>query len=153
LELIIVVPTLAVFILLWSYDTRTKLWVIGAENGWNSNPKLRIYYYANHQEPPAVPLVWSQTLADSTLAIAILGGFVCATRAAFLFLGITATKTNVLYDICLSGLWTYSATAQTSGDMTDTRHLSPQPWYMEKSCAAVDGEGRSSCLLVKTALF
>lgn len=39
---------------------RTILWENGGVVGFNSNPRLRIYFYANYQEPPEVPLIWSQ---------------------------------------------------------------------------------------------
>lgn len=39
---------------------RTLLWSIGGERGWNSNLDLRSYFYANHREPPEVPLIWTQ---------------------------------------------------------------------------------------------
>ena len=39
---------------------QTTLWETGGEKGWNSDPRLRIYFYANNQEPPQVPWVWSQ---------------------------------------------------------------------------------------------
>lgn len=41
-------------------SARQKLWQAGGDNGWNSDPSMRIYFYANHQEPPKIPLIWSQ---------------------------------------------------------------------------------------------
>ena len=39
---------------------RTALWKDGARNGFNSDPNLILYAYANHKTPPEIPLVWSQ---------------------------------------------------------------------------------------------
>jgi len=39
---------------------RTALWQYGGTNGWNSDPSLRVYYYANYKEAPEIPLIWSQ---------------------------------------------------------------------------------------------
>ena len=41
-------------------DSRAELWQVGGTNGWNSDPSMRIYFYANHEEPPEIPLIWSQ---------------------------------------------------------------------------------------------
>jgi hypothetical protein len=40
---------------------RTKLWQIGYDNGFNSNPKQILYAYANYRPLPKTPFVWSQT--------------------------------------------------------------------------------------------
>jgi len=39
---------------------RTALWEEGGMRGFNSDPKLRIYFYANYLEPPVIPFIWSQ---------------------------------------------------------------------------------------------
>jgi hypothetical protein len=48
---------------LFSNRYQDALWEAGGMNGWNSDPKLRIYFYANHKDPPAVPMIWSQRYA------------------------------------------------------------------------------------------
>jgi hypothetical protein len=52
----------ALALCLWGYPDRfrSRLWENGGAQGWNSDPKQRIYYYANYEEPPEVPLIWSQ---------------------------------------------------------------------------------------------
>jgi len=42
------------------YRYRDLLWEAGGTQGWNSDPSLRTYFYANHQEPPEIPTIWSQ---------------------------------------------------------------------------------------------
>jgi len=41
---------------------RNSLWEEGGLKLFNSNPRLRIYFYANHLEPPEIPYIWSQKL-------------------------------------------------------------------------------------------
>lgn len=43
---------------------RSILWLTGGVEGWNSNPELRIYFYANHKEAPEIPWIWTQRFAS-----------------------------------------------------------------------------------------
>ncbi|KAK6839280.1 hypothetical protein PG987_005146 [Apiospora arundinis] len=52
LELLFSIITFVLFCSAYPDQYRTRLWEIGGENGWNSNPRLRIYFYANYEEPP-----------------------------------------------------------------------------------------------------
>ncbi|KAM5354413.1 hypothetical protein ACJ41O_001062 [Fusarium nematophilum] len=124
---------------------RTRLWANGGEEGWNSNPNQRIYYYANHREPPEVPLLWTQRLTDSNLAIAILGFVIFVARATMSHLEYLPCYVNTLYDILLLGLWTVSLTGQASGDLSDPQHPSPYPWYLTRSCSEAWGKNRGYC--------
>lgn len=47
-------------------EYQDSLWEAGGRNEWNSDPKMRIYFYANHKEPPDIPMIWSQEYVDST---------------------------------------------------------------------------------------
>jgi len=47
--------------------TRKALWEEGGRLLFNSDPKLRIYFYANHLEPPDIPFIWSQRLVLNIL--------------------------------------------------------------------------------------
>lgn len=40
---------------------RTKLWQIGADNGFNSSPDQALYAWANYRPIPKTPFVWSST--------------------------------------------------------------------------------------------
>ena len=55
----IILSTLALFAYGYPNATRDALWE-GGVHQFNSNPKLRIYFYANHLEPPDIPYIWSQ---------------------------------------------------------------------------------------------
>jgi len=37
-----------------------SLWEEGGAQKFNSDPRLRIYFYSNHQEPHPIPYIWSQ---------------------------------------------------------------------------------------------
>ena len=39
---------------------RTKLWTVGFNYGFNSNPLIGLYAAANYQPAPVTPFVWSQ---------------------------------------------------------------------------------------------
>jgi hypothetical protein len=60
-ELLGTVAVLALFGIADPNLYRTKLWQIGFDNGFNSNPKMVLYAYANHRPIPKIPFVWSQT--------------------------------------------------------------------------------------------
>lgn len=144
-ELIIVVCTLSLYGTAHARDLRATLWDIGGQHGWNSNPRLRVYFHANHQEPPEIPLVWSPRFSASSLAIAVVGTVVCITKATLLYFRVSFVSINALYDVALSILWAYSASSQLSSDLTDPKHLSPRPWYLERSCAAVGSDNSCDC--------
>jgi hypothetical protein len=59
-ELLGLVPILVLFGIAQPDMYRTKLWQIGYDNKFNSDPRMILYAYANHQPLPTVPLVWSQ---------------------------------------------------------------------------------------------
>ncbi|KAK0753780.1 hypothetical protein B0T18DRAFT_313879 [Schizothecium vesticola] len=145
LELTIAAVALGVFVHGRMFELRTALWTIGGQQGWNSNPRLRIYFYANHQEPPEIPFLWTESLAESLLGIAIVNAVVWMTRAALACSGVNMPLVGALYDLLLSGLWTFGVNSQMSSDLTDTQHLSPHPWYLERSCLAFSGRDAAAC--------
>lgn len=139
---------------------RTRLWFNGGVEGWNSNPKSRIYYYANHREPPAIPLIWTQRqvhsrpslgplgvgakavltfaqrLTNSNLAIAIFTLTVAVSRGLLFRLGYIYQFVSIGYDSLLCALWAYSVASQASADFSDPEHPSPHPWYLTRGCGA-----------------
>lgn len=91
------------------------------------------------------PCRHTHSLAESLLGIAIVNAVVWMTRVALAFSGANMTLVGALYDLLLSGLWTFGVNAQRSSDLTDTEHLSPNPWYLERSCAAFSGREAAAC--------
>lgn len=59
-ELLLTVAALALFGIAAPNTYRTKLWKDGARRGFNSDPNVILYAYANHRPIPKEPLVWSQ---------------------------------------------------------------------------------------------
>lgn len=59
-EAALVVVNLVLFFYGYPDASRTALWEEGGSLGFNSDPKLRIYFYANYLKPPEVPFIWSQ---------------------------------------------------------------------------------------------
>jgi hypothetical protein len=60
-EAALVIANLVLFSYGYPDASRTALWEEGGSQGFNSDPRLRIYFYANYLEPPEVPFIWSQT--------------------------------------------------------------------------------------------
>jgi hypothetical protein len=61
LELAGLIPLLVIFGISQPDLYRTKFWQIGFDKGFNSNPKMILYAYANHRPLPTIPFVWSQS--------------------------------------------------------------------------------------------
>ncbi|EHA51839.1 hypothetical protein MGG_05819 [Pyricularia oryzae 70-15] len=132
---------------------RTLLWSIGGERGWNSNLDLRSYFYANHREPPEVPLIWTQSLTDSTMAIAVLSFVLCLARVVLRYYDAAFLAIDVLYDGLLAALWYYNVASQSSPDLTDPKHLSMRPWYLDRSCSVVSGHAEGACIVAKATFY
>ncbi|KAH7024935.1 uncharacterized protein B0I36DRAFT_249788 [Microdochium trichocladiopsis] len=143
-------------------SARTKLWQTGGDNGWNSDPSLRIYFYANHEEPPEIPLIWSQRLTDSNLAIASLSLALTIQRGILAVLGFDWTLFSIPADLFMASFWSYSIAMQMSSDLSDLEHLSLRPWYLQRGCSAAkqqsadgggEGQGWESACVRAQASF
>ncbi|KAL2068823.1 hypothetical protein VTL71DRAFT_15161 [Oculimacula yallundae] len=62
LEANLILTTLALISYGYPNSARYPLWEEGEIQHFNSNPKLRICFFANHLEPPEIPYIWSQSL-------------------------------------------------------------------------------------------
>lgn len=60
-EIALLITNLSLFSYGYPDAARMSLWEEGGADSFNSDPKKRIYFYANHQEPPDIPYIWSQT--------------------------------------------------------------------------------------------
>ncbi|KAH8847073.1 hypothetical protein MCOR07_009174 [Pyricularia oryzae] len=153
LELLFSLVVLVVTCKAYPDKYRTLLWSIGGKRGWNSNPDLRIYFYANHGEPPEVPLIWTQSLTDSTMAIAVLSFVLCLARVVLRYYDAAFLAIDVLYDGLLAALWYYNVASQSSADLTDPKHLSARPWYLDRSCSVVSGHAEGACMVAKATFY
>ncbi|KAF4777571.1 hypothetical protein HER10_EVM0003930 [Colletotrichum scovillei] len=149
IEAVVVFAALVLFGVAYPDRFRSRLWRNGGEEGWCSNPRLRIYFYANHEEPPEIPLIWSQRLTTSNMATAVLGATIFFARLTMATLQYEARWTNLAYDAFLSVLWACSAAAQNGPDLSDTHHLSERPWYLTRSCDEAWLENRGWCRIAK----
>ncbi|KAK3293060.1 uncharacterized protein B0H64DRAFT_376029 [Chaetomium fimeti] len=150
IELVFVATALGVFAHGHATGLRTALWSTGGEHGWNSNPRLRIYFYANYQQPPEVPFLWTERCSESLLAVALVNITVWLVKLALLCCDFNIRLLSAFYHVLMSGLWLFCVNAQSSSDLSDPEHLSLCPWYLEKSCSALSGkDGRqlSACYL------
>lgn len=77
-EFLFTIPALVLYALADPNEYRTKLWVDGAANGFNSSPSTALYEAANYR-PVHIPLVW-QPLYVRCIAI----GFKSQPRAVYL---------------------------------------------------------------------
>lgn len=62
-----------------------------------------------------------------------------------------AVVSNMLYDMMLIALWSYSAVIQSSGDYSDPKHISLRPWYLEYGCTEARPNNRPGCRVAKAS--
>jgi hypothetical protein len=180
LEILLSTTLLAIFVYVFNNDITTILWYDGGAQGWNSDPSLRVYEYANYRELPPVPLIWDircELLLQSTLCLCgTLRLFSCpySSTKSNIFIALVTIViwiircfvnfwdacsldlcgtliANAAYDIMLIALWAYSSVAQSSGDFTDTQHISIRPWYLAQGCDQAHGRSRGACEIMVAA--
>jgi len=136
LELAGLTAALALFGIASPDTFRDKLWLAGGVYGYNSNPHDRVYYYANYQTPPKIPLIWSQFLTNYNVAISIVFVFALLIKAVLFVVQLFYPVLSFVFHILAIGLWTFSLYAQLSPDYSDPAHPAKFPWYIAKSCDA-----------------
>ncbi|TVY59082.1 hypothetical protein LCER1_G000700 [Lachnellula cervina] len=145
---------------------RTKLWQIGADNGFNSSPKTILYAYANYRKIPSIPFVWSHTyvyvqdlgglelivgrITEFNVAISVLCTFIMIVKwvmfALHIWYPLLATVTNII----ITALWIVSIYGQAGPDRSDPKHPSSIAWYVNKSCSYAKPAGYEHyCLMAK----
>lgn len=170
-EFVLATCLLAIFVSAYPDRYRTALWHEGGSKGWNSDPSYRIYLWANYKDVPPMPLIWDERWSslkfntrDSakndyrstqySLCIAIVTMILWFVR---LFIrGRTldvygAVVSNMLYDMMLIALWSYSAVIQSSGDYSDPQHIALRPWYLERRCTEVWSNNVAGCRAAKAS--
>jgi hypothetical protein len=176
LELCLATALLLLFAYAHTNDHRTLLWRAGGIQGWNSDPSLRVYYYANYREPPPVPAIWDQRQGPDTSAyparritnsedststanayIAVLTALLWCIRlkvnlsSSYDLDLCTGLSTNAIYDMLLVALWTTSIFMQRAGDFSDIQHLSVSPWYLERECEEAFRIADTACRVAKAS--
>ncbi|KAI1183383.1 hypothetical protein F5B17DRAFT_434687 [Nemania serpens] len=127
--------TLLVFTALAQPDTyRTKLWKAGYELNFNSSPSVIAFAHANGKTPPTIPFVWSRTLTDYNVAIAIISLFFLITRLIAIIMDFWFPIIVLPLNIAFVGLYAASLGGQAGPDYLDPNRPSPVAWYIAKPC-------------------
>ncbi|KAF2723942.1 hypothetical protein K431DRAFT_219043 [Polychaeton citri CBS 116435] len=124
---------------------RTKLWQNGADRGFNGDPSIIMYSYANYK-PIATPVVWSHFLTQYNVIISVLSMFVLLTKSAMFILHAFVPLLSVIIHLVLLILYAISVRNQSAPDMTDLDHPSPgMPWMMSRGCSYATDQNRGYC--------
>ncbi|TEY86393.1 hypothetical protein BOTCAL_0009g00200 [Botryotinia calthae] len=126
IEAHLVITVISLFLVGYPEAARKALWEEGGEHGFNSDPKMRIYFYANYVQPPEIPYIWSRR---QLLAMAAR----------------ISTRMEVYLLSCVLLFWTMSCVGQRSSDYSDADHPSRAPWYLEHSCSIASTKNQAAC--------
>ncbi|CAI6341381.1 unnamed protein product [Periconia digitata] len=157
LELALAVVLVVLFTCAHKYDYNMVLWTAGGARGWNSDPALRVYDYANYRQPPPIPAIWDQSTPTTNFYIA---GFTTLLWVIRLKINLsnsrgldlcTVLTTNVLYDMLMIALWTSSISLQRAADFSDHEHLSVTPWYLAHECEEAARDAYTACRMAKAS--
>ncbi|KAL5606048.1 hypothetical protein BROUX41_006178 [Berkeleyomyces rouxiae] len=154
-ELAGLVPILIIFGISQPNWYRTQFWRIGFENGWNSNPNMILYAYANYESRPSIPFVWSQTLTNFNVAISLITLFTLLTKLIGYIMHVWYPLIGLLVNIVMVTLYTVSTYGQIGPDHADDRYRANVVWYISKPCSAVSDYGSSvvhKCKMAKGGL-
>jgi hypothetical protein len=131
---------------------RAILWNEGGRRGFNSEPSVIVYAYANYK-PVDVPLVWSSFNTQYHLVIGVVCMFFFLVKTTMWLLHVFLPIFSLLLHIPLLIIWAYGIYIQTSPDTIDPEHTNKgAPWYITKSCDIVDDKQvRGYCMQAKSA--
>lgn len=151
-ELLGLVPILVLFGIAQPDMYRTTMWKIGNVNGWNSNPSMILYAYANHVPLPNIPFVWSQTLTNFNVAISVVSLFMLLVKMIGFIMKIWYPLLGGFVSLALTALYCASMVGQMGPDYADkdpSKHSSIA-WYITHSCAPAKAfNAERSCMLAK----
>ncbi|KAG7101573.1 hypothetical protein HYQ44_018703 [Verticillium longisporum] len=152
-ELLCMVPLLVLFGIAQPNTWRTKMWQIGYENGWNSDPRMILYAHANYRPLPKIPFVWSQSLTDFNVALTLVSLFSLIVRMVLFIMKVYYPLIALIFNIILAALWTTSMYGQMGPDHADPERPSNIAWYITRSCAPAGGRhnAEKSCRLAKAS--
>lgn len=148
-EFLIICTTLCLFSYGYPDFIRLSLWEEGGARHFNSDPRLRIYFYANHQEPPAIPYIWSQTFTDFNLSVGILAFWVCLIKLILVWFEVRSRQTELFLQGCALVSWVLCFASQLSRDLSDEEHQSRVPWYLCHSCGVAQPPNKFACHLAQ----
>lgn len=149
-ELGLIVALLVLFGLSQPDTYRTTMWEIGYENGFNSNPNMILYAYANHVPLPHIPFVWSQTITNFNVAISVLSLFILLAKMISLIMHVFYPIFGAFTTTAMVALYATSVYGQAGPDHADARYPSNVAWYIAKSCDYAKSHGAvTDCLMAK----
>ncbi|KAG9233620.1 hypothetical protein BJ875DRAFT_38144 [Amylocarpus encephaloides] len=122
---------------------RNMLWEEGGRQGWSSDPRKRIYDYANHRDPPKIPWIWSQRASDLELAapLAILAFFISWKSLRWSMPEVEHTRTKIWMRLWALVFSIVSGVSQVSGESKGADHncMRAIPWYLRRGCGDLMG--------------
>ncbi|GAP85336.2 putative succinate-semialdehyde dehydrogenase [Rosellinia necatrix] len=128
--------TLLVLTALAQPDTyRTELWKAGYQLGFNSSPNYRTFEQANGKPKSPIPFVWSSTLTDYNVAIAIISLFFLITKLIAFIMDFWLPIIVLPINIAFVGLYAASLGGQAGPDYLDPSRPSRVAWYIAKPCS------------------
>jgi hypothetical protein len=152
-ELLGVVPCLVIFGIAQPDLYRTDLWQIGFENKLNSNPNMILYAYANYRPLPTVPLVWSQTLTNFNVAIAVVSLFFLLAKLIAFIMKVWYPIFATVVNVGILAIYAVSTYGQIGPDYADPRYPSPAAWYLRQGCDLAKAYGSyKSCQIAQASL-
>lgn len=134
-EAIFTVAALALFGIAAPNTYRTKLWEDGSLNGFNSNPNIVVFAYANHRPIPKVPMVWRQFITNWNVVISVLSLFILLVESILFVVKLFYPLLSLIVHVILTALWAVSVYGQAGPDKADPERPSSTPWYLRKSCS------------------
>ncbi|KAK3335345.1 hypothetical protein B0T19DRAFT_452287 [Cercophora scortea] len=133
-ELLGVIAMLVLFGLQQPDVFRSQFWAIGYQEGFNSNPNMILYAYANHRPLPDIPFVWSQTLTNFNVAISVVSLFSLLSKMIATIMKVYYPIIGLVANLGLTAIYTVSVYGQAGPDYADPKHPSPVAWYIRMSC-------------------
>jgi hypothetical protein len=132
---------------------RSLFWRIGYENKLNSNPNMILYAYANYQEIPTVPFVWSRMLTNYNVAISVVSLFILLAKMIATIMKVYYPIFGTIISLSLTALYTVSVYGQAGPDYADPRYPSPAPWHLRIGCKLAEPyNATKTCRMVQGTL-
>ncbi|KAF7949429.1 uncharacterized protein EAE97_002938 [Botrytis byssoidea] len=153
IEVHLIVIIISLFLIGYTDATRKALWEEGGQHGFESDPKMRIYFYANYLQPPEIPFIWSRRYTEFNLASGIFTLCLFLTRQLLALATSTSMQTNIYLLSCVLLFWVMSCISQRSPDYSDPDYSSRVPWYLNHSCSIASTQNRAALGYVSWVLI
>ncbi|TGO33292.1 hypothetical protein BHYA_0254g00070 [Botrytis hyacinthi] len=151
IEVHIIIIIISLFLIGYPDATRKALWEEGGQHGFNSDPKMRIYFYANYLQPPEIPFIWSRRCTEFNLAAGIFTLCLFLTRQLLALATSIGTLTEIYLISCVLLFWVLSCIGQRSPDYSDPDHPSRVPWYLNHSCSIASTQSQAACYVAQAS--